>query len=139
MAERKPVGWGIVGFGWVARDYMAPAILAAGDRLVAIFDPDPSARSAAAALGARAVESLQDLLDDDAVEVIYVATPNHLHRPAVEAAARSGKAVLCEKPMAASLADAEAMAAAVAEAGILYGTSHRAHAKRRPGEPPRGL
>ena len=122
----------MIGFGWVARDYMAPAIVEAGDRLVAVCDPSPSARDAAARFGARAEPDAEALLADPAVEAVYVATPNHLHRAAVEAAASSGKAVLCEKPMAATLADAEAMAAAVRRAGILYGTAfdqrhHPAH------------
>ena len=126
------VRWGIVGFGWVARDYMAPAITEAGDRLVAVYDPSPSAREAAAGFGARVESDLDALLADPAVEAVYVATPNHLHRAGVERAAASGKAVLCEKPMAATLSDAEAMAAAVRRAGILYGTAfdqrhHPAH------------
>jgi 1,5-anhydro-D-fructose reductase (1,5-anhydro-D-mannitol-forming) len=125
-------GWGIIGFGWVARDFMAPAIVAAGDRLCAVADPDPRARDDAAALGARGHAEVAALLADPAVEAVYVATPNHLHRPAVEAAAQAGKAVLCEKPMAASLADADAMAAACRQAGVLYGTAfdqrhHPAH------------
>lgn len=37
--EQRPVAWGIVGYGWVARDYMAPGIRAAGHRLVAVADP----------------------------------------------------------------------------------------------------
>ena len=69
---------------------------------------------------------------DPEIEAVYIATPNHLHRAAVEALARSGKAILCEKPMAASLADAEAMAAAVDRGGTFYGTAfdqrhHPAH------------
>ncbi len=57
------------------------------------------------------------------MEAVYVATPNHLHRPIVEAAARAGKHVLCEKPMATSLADAEAMVAACQVHGVRYATA----------------
>ena len=128
----EPVRWGIAGFGWVARDFMAPAIQEAGDRLAAVADPDPAARNEARALGARDYEGIAGLVADPDVEAIYVATPNHLHRSGVEAAARAGKAVLCEKPMAATLVDADAMAVACREAGVLYGTAfdqrhHPAH------------
>ncbi|MGU3540205.1 Gfo/Idh/MocA family protein [Methylobacterium sp. A54F] len=131
-----PVAWGIVGYGWVARDYMAPGIRAAGHRLAAICDPGAGARAAAEREGARAYAELPAFLADPEVEAVYVATPNHLHRGAVEALARSGKAVLCEKPMAASLADAEAIAAAVRAGGIFYGTAfdqrhHPAHRAMR--------
>ena len=117
------VRWGIVGYGWVARDYMAPGIRAAGHRLVAVCDPGAASRAAAEAEGARAYDSLDRLVADPEIEAVYVATPNHLHRQAVEALAASGKAILCEKPMAASLGDAEAMAAAVARSGAFYGTA----------------
>ncbi|MCJ2111844.1 Gfo/Idh/MocA family oxidoreductase [Methylobacterium sp. E-025] len=117
------VRWGIVGYGWVARDYMAPGIRAAGHRLVAVCDPGAASRAAAEAEGARAYDSLDRLVADPEIEAVYVATPNHLHRQAVAALAASGKAILCEKPMAASLGDAEAMAAAVARSGAFYGTA----------------
>ncbi|MDX7949735.1 Gfo/Idh/MocA family oxidoreductase [Lichenihabitans sp. Uapishka_5] len=128
----RPIGWGIAGFGWVAADYMAPAIAAAGDRLVAVADPSPRAQAAAKARGVPSYASVAELAADAAVEAIYVATPNHLHRVAVEAAAAAGKAVLCEKPIAATLADAEAAVAACRKAGVLYGTAfdqrhHPAH------------
>ena len=128
----EPVRWGIIGFGWVAQDFMTPAIVAAGHRLVAICDPDPAARRHAAGLGIETCGEMAALAANAAVEAVYVATPNHLHRSAVEAAIRAGKPVLCEKPMAATLADAEAMAAMCDRAGILYGTAfdqrhHPAH------------
>nr|USU33240.1 Gfo/Idh/MocA family oxidoreductase [Methylobacterium sp. OTU13CASTA1] len=130
------IAWGIVGFGWVARDYMAPGIRAAGHRLVAVVDPGSESRAAAEALGARAYVNLTDLAADREVEAVYVATPNHLHREAIEALVGSGKAILCEKPMAASLADAEAMAAAVGAGSTFYGTAfdqrhHPAHRAMR--------
>jgi predicted dehydrogenase len=127
-----PIAWGIVGFGWVARDFVAPAMRDAGHRLVAVCDPDPAARAAAERLGARAYADVDALCADEGDEAVYVATPNHRHREGVEAASRAGKAVLCEKPMAATLDDAEAMVRAVEHAGILYGTAfdqrhHPAH------------
>ncbi|MGK7870798.1 Gfo/Idh/MocA family protein [Falsiroseomonas sp. E2-1-a20] len=133
------LGWGIAGYGWIARDYAAPAMLAAGHRVQAVCDIGAAARDAARARldpPGGVHEGLATLLRDPAVQAIYVATPNHLHRAAVEAAAAAGKAVLCEKPMAATLADAEAMAACVARAGILYGTAfdqrhHPAHEAMR--------
>ncbi len=130
------IGWGIVGYGWVARDYMAPGISEAGHRLVAVSDPGETSRQAAEAVGARAHTDLAGLLGEPEVEAVYVATPNHLHREAVEALAAAGKAVLCEKPMAASLGDAEAMVAAIRAGGIFYGTAfdqrhHPAHRAMR--------
>ncbi len=126
-----PFRWGVVGYGWVARDHMAPGIAAGGGEVVAICDPDPAARALAEAQGARAHADLAGLLSEP-LDAVYVATPNHLHREAVEACAAAGVPVLCEKPLAATLADAEAMVAACARAGVLMGTAfdqrrHPAH------------
>ena len=131
-----PINWGIIGFGWVARDYAAPGIAAAGSRVVAVADPDPSTRCHAAAIGARHYASASEMVRDPRVQAVYVATPNHLHRAGVEAAAAAGKPVLCEKPMAATVEDAEAIAACVVRTGIPYGTAfdqrhHPAHAAIR--------
>ncbi len=67
-----------------------------------------------------------------AIDAVYVATPNHVHRDVVEAAALAGVAILCEKPMAVTLDDADAMVSACARAGVLYATAfdqrfHPAH------------
>jgi len=128
--------WGVIGFGWVARDYAVPGLREAGEQLVAVADPDAGARRVAEREGARVHADAASLLADPDVQAVYVATPNHLHRAAVEAAAAAGKPVLCEKPMAATLADAEAMAAAIRRARIPYGTAfdqrhHPAHAAMR--------
>ena len=128
----EPVRWGIAGFGWVARDFTLPAMLAAGDRLAAVCDPDAVARDHAASLGAAAYPTVDGLAADPSVEAVYVATPNHLHRPMVEVLARAGKAILCEKPLAHTLDDAAALVAAVERGGVLYGTAfdqrhHPAH------------
>ena len=122
MQLDSPVRWGIVGCGWVARDYVAPAIAAtANARLVAACDPDPAALARIAGIAGHT--GLPDFLATPGLEAVYVATPNHLHRSIVEVAARAGKHVLCEKPMATSLADAEAMVAACQGNGVRYATA----------------
>ena len=123
--------WGVVGYGWVARDHMAPGIAAAGGAVVAVCDPDPAARALAEARGARAFAHLDAMLREP-LDAVYVATPNHLHPQAVEACAAARAPVLTEKPLAATLADAQAMVAACARAGVLLGTAfdqrrHPAH------------
>ena len=128
----EPLRWGIAGFGWVATDFMVPAIEAAGDRLVAVADPAEAAQAEARRRGVQVYSTVRDLAADPQVEAVYVATPNYLHRAAVEAAAEGGKAVLCEKPIAATLEEAEAAVAACRRAGVSYGTAfdqrhHPAH------------
>ncbi len=120
------INWGIVGCGWVARDYVAPGILTAPNaRLLALSDPDESAMAAIAsrASGMSASRDLGTFLQTPGLDAIYIAAPNHLHRPLTEAAARAGKHVLCEKPMATTAADAEAMVRACESAGVRYGTA----------------
>ncbi len=120
------IGWGIIGCGWVARDYVAPGILAAPNaRLLALSDPDENAMASIAALapGIAAHTDLDKFLRTPGLDAVYIATPNHLHRPLTEAAARAGKHVLCEKPMATTTADAEAMVHACRDAGVQYGTA----------------
>ncbi len=125
------IGWALVGCGWLGRAYAAPAIAASGNgRLVAACDRDAAARGAVAA--PFVTGDLDAALARADVDAVYVATPNSSHRPVVEACAAAGKAVLCEKPMARTAADAAAMAAACDRAGVLYATAfdqrwHPAH------------
>ena len=135
MSDANAIGWGVVGCGWLARDYVAPAIRESRNgRLVAACDPSADARAAVGA--AASFETLDELLRSPGVDAVYVATPNHLHRDQVVAAARAGKAVLCEKPTATNAADAAQMAAACADAGVLFATAydqrfHAAHVALR--------
>jgi predicted dehydrogenase len=135
MTDRT-INWGIVGCGWVARDYVAPGMLnAPNTRLIALCDPDEAAmqRIAAQAPDAACYTDLDVFLTTPDLHAVYVATPNHLHRPIVEAAARAGKHVLSEKPMATNVADAERMVQACAKAGVQYGTAfdQRWHVRHR--------
>jgi phthalate 4,5-cis-dihydrodiol dehydrogenase len=97
-------------------------------RLVAATDPRPDAlaRFQADFGGARTHASVEALCDDDEVDAVYISTPHQLHLAHVKAAAARGKHVLVEKPMALSIAEAQAMVATARGAGIhlLVGHSH---------------
>ena len=128
--------WGIVGYGWVARDYMVPAIQAAGGQLVAVADPKLPHDLPGIAGAATPFANVEDLLNGSACDMIYVATPNNAHAEAVCQIAARRIPVLCEKPLAATLHDAERMAAHIDSTGTLYGTAfdqrhHPAHQAMR--------
>ncbi len=60
----------------------------------------------------------QDAIDDDGIDAIIVATPTKLHCPIVMATAKAGKHILCEKPLAANVAECEAMLKVVSESKV---------------------
>ena len=116
-----PVRWGIIGCGQIAFDRVMPALsLAETSELVALADPDPDrlARARAAYPTAAASTTLEELLADDAVEAVYIATPNSMHCAQAVAAAGAGKHVLVEKPMALSADEGRRMVDAAGERGV---------------------
>jgi len=66
---------------------------------VGIYDIDPKRQSAAAEQGIHVYSSQEALLQDEKVDIVIVATPNHVHRDISIAALRAGKHVICEKPV----------------------------------------
>src|SRR4051812_29810368 len=108
----KTIALGAAGLGR-AFALMAPTL--AGDarvRLVAAADPRPQARQRFEAdFGARAYETVEELCRDATVQAVYVATPHQYHAAHAELAARAGKHLLIEKPMALSLEECRAMTA----------------------------
>ena len=130
----EPVGWGIVGCGWVACDYVLPGLLATpGARLVGACDHDlVAATRLAARAGAVTSENLEALLDLPDLHAVYVATPTHAHATTVTAVADRGLPVLCEKPLAADVRGATALVEACERTGVLAGAGfdqrfHPAH------------
>ncbi len=94
-------------------------------RIVAGADPRPEARARFAMdFSARAFETVEAMCEEPEIDVIYIASPHQFHRPHVEIAARAGKHVLVEKPMALALDDCEAMIAAVERAGVTMVVGH---------------
>ena len=127
MTEPRPLGWGFIGASDIARTRMLSAIRAQnGSDIVAVMS---SSRERAEAYArdnaiARAYDDVETLLADPAVDIVYISTTNELHHAQTLAAARAGKHVLCEKPLALSLGDAREMVTACDAAGVVMGTNH---------------
>jgi predicted dehydrogenase len=118
------VQWGIIGLGRIADSEIAPAINASPRgvlRGVVSRDQGRADSFATRHDAARALTSVTELLADPAVDAVYIATPNALHADQVVAAARAGKHVLCDKPLALHVADAPGAGAACELAGVRLG------------------
>ncbi|MGZ5060551.1 MAG: Gfo/Idh/MocA family oxidoreductase [Usitatibacter sp.] len=122
-----PLRLGVAGLGR-AFTLMLPTLAAHGGvKLAAAADPRREARERfASQFGARAYETVEALCGDSSVDAVYVATPHQHHAAHAILAARSGKHVLVEKPMALTIGEADAMIAAAREAGVrlVVGHSH---------------
>jgi 1,5-anhydro-D-fructose reductase (1,5-anhydro-D-mannitol-forming) len=120
------LGWGIIGTGGFAGNAVAPAINALGKdgALVAAVSRDRQrAEAFAQKHGARrAYTDYGDLLRDREIDIVYISTPNAQHAGQAIAAARAGKHVLCEKPLALTIDDARRTVDEFERAGLKLGT-----------------
>jgi xylose dehydrogenase (NAD/NADP) len=123
--------WGFLGASRIGRSALAPAVLAAGQRLEAVAARDlVRAEAFAAAFGAgRAYGSYEALLCDSAIDAVYIALPNDLHLPWTLRALAEGKHVLCEKPLALTGAEVAQMQLAEQASGfrVMEAFCHRFH------------
>lgn len=130
MGDQRPMGWGLIGCGDIARKRVAPAIRDHADSdLIAVSRARSDlAEAFAREFGAhRWYADWRDLLTDDAVEAVYVATPVHLHAEQVIAAAEAGRHVLCEKPMALDRQQCDRMLDACRASGVALGVAYYRH------------
>ncbi|HNT33637.1 MAG TPA: Gfo/Idh/MocA family oxidoreductase [bacterium] len=106
------VGWGVIGAGGIAdRRTIPEGILPAKNaKLVAVMDADPeTAQTLSSKYQVPSYIRAADLLANEQVEAVYVASPTYCHKPQTIEAARAGKHVLCEKPLGLTIREAEAM------------------------------
>jgi predicted dehydrogenase len=130
MDDRLMVRWGLIGAGDIVRKRVAAALVGApGSRLIAVARARAElAESFAAAIGAsRSYARWQDLLADEEIDAVYIATPVHLHAEQTIAAAAAGKHVLCEKPLAMNTAECDRMIAACRSHGVTLGVAYYRH------------
>ena len=124
------VRWGLIGAGDIARKRVAPALrdLPNCDLVAVSRARAEMAESFAKEFGARRwYADWQELLADDDIDAVYVATPVSMHAEQTIAAAEAGKHVLCEKPMALTVAECDAMIAAAQANGVKLGVAYYRH------------
>jgi len=117
MSTNQPIRVGIAGLGRSGWNIHARLLepLTEQFQVAAVVDADEGRRNEAVErFDCMAYTSYGDLLTDKGIELIVVALPSHLHADLAIAALDAGKHVVCEKPMATSLADADRMVAAAA-------------------------
>lgn len=119
----QPLGIGLIGCGDIAPAHAKALAAATGAKLVVCMDvAEASASSLAAEFGIPYTTKLDELLARPEVEAVIVATPAFTHAEIVERAARAGKAVICEKPIAPDLAQADRLIGACARARVPLAT-----------------
>jgi predicted dehydrogenase len=127
--SQRPLSVAVIGAGMAGRSHAAgyrqvDTVFGSGlppIRLAAVADANETlARDAARRYGfEKAVFSWEEIVEDSEIDAVSIVVGNALHRPIAEALIAAGKHVLCEKPLAASMDDARAMAAAEASADVV--------------------
>ena len=122
-----PIGIGIISFAHGHVGTYADQLTSMSEvELVACWDDDVErGRDAAGRYGMRFDENLDDLLGDSNIDTVIATSPTNRHAEHVVAAARAGKNILCQKPMALSLDDCDRMIHAVDEAGIVFSMAYQ--------------
>jgi len=110
----------IIGTGMIGAIHLRASRLA-GARLQGVLASSPErSREMAEKWGAaRAYTSVEEVMSDPAVDVVHICSPNAAHFAAAEAALKAGKHVVCEKPLATTLSDAQRLSSLAAEQGLV--------------------
>lgn len=130
------LNWGVMGNATIARMCVIPAIQKSRNGIVRAL-ASRSAKGAAEVGHRNRIDQLygnyQALIDDPAIEAVYIPLPNHLHPEWTIKALSAGKHVLCEKPLACNARQAQEMAAAAATSNriLMEGFMYRFHPRSR--------
>jgi predicted dehydrogenase len=120
-ATMKELKVGVVGLGWVAGAHIETFKHVKGARVVAVCDTrklDPAEVQQRCGLNLKIYRRYRDMLADPEIDIIDICTPHPFHPPQAMAAARAGKHILLEKPIAIRFEDAKAMRRAIRRAGV---------------------
>jgi xylose dehydrogenase (NAD/NADP) len=129
--DEPPVRFAMVGLGWWTREEAMPAVESADfceTTVVVSGDPEKAERVAAGTATVEAAVTYEEFhagVAADAYDAVYVCTPNATHPEHVAAAADLDRAVLCEKPMAATSDGAERMVEVCADRGVPLAIAYR--------------
>jgi glucose-fructose oxidoreductase len=131
-ARREPIRYAVIGQGYFAQSAILPAFANAKRcELAALFSDDATKlRALRRRYGveyALPYDQLDEFLESNTVDAVYIALPNDLHAAFAERAAAAGVHVLCEKPIAGTSAEAERMINACARAKVKLMIAYRLH------------
>jgi len=120
MTRRSDIGTAVIGSGFIGTVHIE-ALRRIGVRVTGLLESSPElgARRAEELGMPRAYASLEDLLADDAVQVVHVTSPNELHHPQVRRILAAGRHVVCEKPLAMTSAESAELVALAAASGLV--------------------
>ena len=121
LSDDRVFRWGLLGTARINRSLIPPLRSSQDNRLLAVASRD-AARAVAYAREwgiERAHGSYEALLEDREIDAIYIPLPNHLHAEWAIKAAAAGKHVLCEKPLALSVGEVDAIEAAARKHGVV--------------------
>jgi 1,5-anhydro-D-fructose reductase (1,5-anhydro-D-mannitol-forming) len=118
--------WGLIGASDIAESRMIGAMHRVGDEVMAIYSGSVGrATGFASRNGIPGVcETLDELLGDTRIDAVYISSKNRMHAAQVEQASAAGKHILCEKPIATSLADARTMILAARAGRVVLAVNH---------------
>jgi myo-inositol 2-dehydrogenase/D-chiro-inositol 1-dehydrogenase len=111
----RPLRIGLLGAGRMGALHAATLARVRGARLAAVHDPDPEAAAALAPEGATVAAGDAELIESAEVDAVLIASSTDAHAAQVEAAARAGKAIFCEKPVARDVGETRRALATVTE------------------------
>jgi predicted dehydrogenase len=129
----REVRYAVVGLGYISQVAVLPAFEHAREnsRLVALVSEDPAKQRELSKKyqvdKTCTYEGYDELLSSGEIDAVYIALPNHMHREYTVRAAEAGIHVLCEKPMAVTAEDCEAMIHAADENGVKLMIAYRLH------------
>ncbi len=131
-AESKKIRYAIVGLGWFAQSAALPSFAhAKNSELVALVSDDPKKRDEISKQyniqHTYDYEQYDDCLNSGEIDAVYIALPNHLHQEYTVRAAAAGVHVLCEKPMAVTVDECEAMIQAAQDNQVKLMIAYRLH------------
>jgi predicted dehydrogenase len=130
----RQIRYAVVGLGWFAQSAALPAFAtAANSQVVALVSDDATKRSEVAKKYGIAenctytYDRYDELLTSGTIDAVYIALPNHLHCEYTVKAANAGIHILCEKPMAVTVAECERMIAAARDNHVKLAIAYRLH------------
>jgi predicted dehydrogenase len=125
LGRRSEIGAAVIGSGFIGTVHVE-ALRRIGVRLTGVLGStaDRSAQSAADLDLPRGYASLEELLADDAVNVVHVTSPNQLHHPQVMTILAAGRHVICEKPLAMTSAESMELVEAARASGLVTAVNY---------------